>query len=469
MAEVWFSTGSGLRPNQPGTLTTGPKTAMGLLHEGMQARVQDLDCWDLRTREAKTPLLSGLGQLGTAFRMISRDHVPAFGLGLTQIMGYGTLMYAYAILLPRMAEDLELSLSFSFGVLSLGLFFGGLASPLAGHLVDRFGGRWVMTGGSIVAGFAVVLLSLVQGPFGLFLAILLAEAAGMFVLYNIAFASVARLALDVPTRQSISIITLFGGIASTIYWPLTLALYSAFGWQVTWIVLGISYLVVATPIHFLLLRAPLAELHKEDETRQALGPELSGQARRRGMLWMVISFVLSGYLVGAVMTLWVTNVQDLGHTAALAALAGAVIGPFKTVGRFFEMLVSRNMHPLTTYLLSLGLMLAGFSVLLAFGFTVPGLICAAALYGMGDGIKTIARGTLPLALFGQKGYGARLGWISLVQMGANASAPFAFAWLTQTFGGWWSFATMTFMLVSATIAYLWIPDPRRTDEADAEN
>lgn len=102
-------------------------------------------------------------------------------------------------------------------------------------------------------------------------------------------------------------------------------------------------------------------------------------------------------------TIWVTNIQDLGHTAAMAALAGAVIAPFKTVGQFFEMLVSRSMYPLVTYALSLGLMFSGFVVLLIFGFTLTGLLLAAALYGMGDRIKTITRGTLPLALFGPKG------------------------------------------------------------------
>ena len=176
---------------------------------------------------------------------------------------------------------------------------------------------------------------------------------------------------------------------------------------------------------------------------------------------MVISFVFSGYLMGAVMTLWVTNVQDLGHTAGMAALAGAVIGPFKTVGRFFEMVISRNMYPLLTYALSLGLMLSGFIVILGLGFTLPGILLGAALYGMGDGIKTIARGTLPLALFGPKGYGARLGWISFVQMGVNASAPFIFAWITQSFGGWWSFAAMTCVLIFAIATFFLIPDPRR--------
>ena len=103
---------------------------------------------------------------------------------------------------------------------------------------------------------------------------------------------------------------------------------------------------------------------------------------------------------------------------------------------------------------------------MVFGFTVPGLLIAAALYGMGDGIKTIARGTLPLALFGLDGYGARLGWISFVLKGANASAPFAFAWLTQAFGGWWSFAVMAVFLALAVGAFQWIPDPRRSTVAN---
>jgi hypothetical protein len=179
------------------------------------------------------------------------------------------------------------------------------------------------------------------------------------------------------------------------------------------------------------------------------------------MFWMVVSFLFSGYVMGAVMTLWVTNVQDLGHSAALAAIAGAVIGPFKTVGRFFEMLVSRNMYPLVTYALAMGLSLAGFAVLLTVGFTVPGVMLAAALYGMSDGIKTIARGTLPLALFGRKGFGARLGWISAASMALNASAPFVFAWLTQAHDGWWSFAVMAVCLCGAIATYVFIPDPRK--------
>ncbi|MEM5475678.1 MFS transporter [Pacificibacter sp. AS14] len=396
-------------------------------------------------------------------------YVPAIGLGVTQIMGYGTLMYAYAVLLPHMAEDLSLSLSTVFGILSLGLFFGGLASPIAGTLVDRFGGRYVMTLGTAMAATALVLLSAVQGKFGLFFAILLAEGAGMFILYNVAFASVARLDGPVPAKKSISVITLFGGVASTIFWPLTLALYNWLGWQDTWIVMGVALALICVPINFFVLRGPQKDHDAPQSREQDDWPELTGLARKRGMMWMVISFVFSGYLMGAMMSLWVINVQDLGHSAAMAALAGAVIGPFKTVGRGFEMLVSRNMYPMFTYFLSLALMLSGFAVLLVFGFTLPGVIIAAALYGMGDGIKTIARGTLPLALFGAKGYGARLGWISFVQLSVNASAPFVFAWITQMFGGWYSFAAMTLCLLAALATYFFISDPRRQPNAPSQD
>ncbi|MEC3862426.1 MFS transporter [Mesobacterium sp. TK19101] len=388
-------------------------------------------------------------------------YVPAIGLGITQIVGYGALMYAYAVLLPHMADDLSMSLSTVFGILSLGLFFGGLLSPISGTLVDRYSGRWVMTLGSVAAAAALMLLSQVTGPKGLFAAILFAEGAGMFVLYNVAFASLTRLDSDVPAPRAISIVTLFGGVASTIFWPLTLTLDGWLGWRDSWLVLGAMVLLICVPIHFLVLRGPAQDIGVGRTGKSNDWPELTGKARRQGMLWMMVSFIWSGYVPGAIMALWVTNVQDLGHTAAAAAFAGAVIGPFKTVGRFFEMLVSRNMYPMVTYVLSLGLMGSGLVVILTFGFSFAGMVTAAALYGMGDGIKTIARGTLPLALFGAKGYGTRLGWIAFVSMAVNASAPFAFAWATQVFGGWWSFAAMLACLCAAVLTYLLIPDPRK--------
>ena len=389
-------------------------------------------------------------------------YVPSIGLGITQIIGYGTLLYAYAVLLPKMAQDLGLSLSTVFGLLSVGLLVAGFVAPLSGVIVDRYGGRWVMTFGSVVAGVALMALSLVQGWVDLLIAIVVAQTASMFVLYNVAFAAVAQIETGVPTARAISIITLFGGLASTIFWPFTLMLSTHLDWAGTWVVLGAMVLLVCVPIHFVVLKGPPHSVHQAHGGADTPSwVPLQGAARRRGMFWMIVSFTFSGYLMGALMTLWVTNVQDLGHTAAMAAFAGALIGPFKTIGRGFEMLVGRNLHPLHTYLLATSLQCVGFVILLSIGISVVGLVVAAAIYGMGDGIKTIARGTLPLALFGTKGYGARLGWIAFVLTSVNASAPFTFAWLTQTYNGWTSFAVMAACLVCALLTYFFIPNPRR--------
>ena len=221
---------------------------------------------------------------------LNRDYLPAIGLGVTQIMGYGTLMYAYAVLLPEMAKDLGLTLSEVFGILSLGLFFGGLVSPIAGKLVDHCGGRWVMTLGSIAASLALMAMSQIEGRIGLFVLILVAEGAGMFVLYNVAFASVARLDLGVLPQRSISVITLFGGVASTIFWPLTLALFNRYGWETTWVILGFSALLICTPIHFFVLRGPERAAGAPKPDNSPDWPELTGHLRKQAMLWMVCFF-----------------------------------------------------------------------------------------------------------------------------------------------------------------------------------
>ena len=118
-------------------------------------------------------------------------YMPVCGLGLTQIMGYGTLLYSYAVLLPIMADELGLGLSDVFGLLSIGFFFGGLSAILAGFAVDRIGGRWVMSLGSVASAGGLWGLSQVTGPIGLTVAILLTQMAAMFVLYDVAFASIA--------------------------------------------------------------------------------------------------------------------------------------------------------------------------------------------------------------------------------------------------------------------------------------
>jgi MFS family permease len=171
---------------------------------------------------------------------------------------------------------------------------------------------------------------------------------------------------------------------------------------------------------------------------------------------MVLSFTFSGYIMGALMSLWVSNLEALGHSAAVAVTAGALIGPAKTAGRFFELIFGRALHPLITSFISLGLMTLGFSILLGFGATFAGLMVFAVLYGMGDGIKTITMGTLPLALFGPEGFGARLGGIAFIRMSVNSSSPFLFAWITEAYGGWTSFLAMALFVFMGLAALFFV-------------
>lgn len=394
-------------------------------------------------------------------KTFNKDFLPAIALGITVTIGYGTVYYAYSILLPYMANDLGIGLSQAFGFLSIGVFVGGLTMPAWGQIVDRFGGKWLMTIGAILSGLTLMPLAFVTNNYELLGAIALAEIFGLSILYSVAFPSITRLKLSVTPQQSISVITLFGGVASTIFWPSTLALYENIGWANTWLIWGVILIVVCAPLNFYALNRPEHDTRSEAKKQPLPYALVAKQHRKKALFGMLASFIVGGFAVGALMTLWVTNIQDLGHTAALAALAGGVIGPFKTVGRFAEMLISKNLYPLVTYHLSVALMVAGLVILLSFGFTVWGVLLAAAFYGMGDGIKTIANGTLPLALFGGEGYGKLLGWVNMAKGAFSASSPFVFAWITETYSGWWSFAAMFGCLVIAGIFAFLIPDPRK--------
>lgn len=400
-------------------------------------------------------------------RAFNKDFIPSMALGITVTIGYGTVYYAYSILLPYMAEDLGIGLSQAFGSLSIGVFVGGLVMPVWGYIVDRFGGKWLMTIGAVLSGLTLIPLAFVTNNYELLVAIALAEIFGLSILYSVAFPSVTRLKLSVTPKQSISVITLFGGVASTIFWPSTLALYENIGWANTWLVWGAVLIVICAPLNFYALNRPEHDEQSKTKKQPLPYPLISKEDRKKALFGMMLSFIFTGYAMGSLMTLWVTNIQDLGHTAALAATAGAVIGPFKTVGRFAEMLISKNLYPLVTYYLSVALMVAGLVALLTLGLTVWGVLIAAALYGMGDGIKTIANGTLPLALFGGEGYGKMLGWVNFTISTFKASSPFVFAWITESYSGWWSFAAMSACLVIAGVFALLIPDPRKYHRAQA--
>ena len=150
--------------------------------------------------------------------------ITVIGLGITQIVGYGTLYYAFAVLEPQISHEFGWSSSWSFGCLSLALLLGGLTGPWAGRLIDRRGARLVMALGSVASAIALVLLAASQNLVTFALALIIVEVTSVLVLYDAAFAALSQAAGSKAARRAITQMTLLGGFASTVFWPITLYL-----------------------------------------------------------------------------------------------------------------------------------------------------------------------------------------------------------------------------------------------------
>ena len=358
-------------------------------------------------------------------------------LGITQIVGYGTLYYSFAVLAPLIAADLGLSLSWIYGAFSAALLIGGLGAPVAGRLIDRHGARAVMITGSLVAAGALLALSQVRGLAGLGAAVLVVEVATLLATYDAAFAALTQHFGRARARRAITTMTLMGGFASTLFWPLTGWLMAQTDWRATLLIYAMLHLVVCLPLH---LSLPRPDLTRPDLTRPDLtrppddSPAPAGPTgdtaplpadRHARALWLLGgSFALSGFVYGAATACWVILFQGMGHSAAAAVIAGTLMGPAQVAVRVLDMGFGQRLHPVTTALIAGGLLAAALVVLgLAPGVTVAGWLFAIA-FGLSQGLVSIVRGTVPLALFGAVGFGARLGQLARLRMIAAALAPF---------------------------------------------
>ena len=351
--------------------------------------------------------------------------VPA--LGLTQIVGYGTIYYAYPILVPAIARDFGTSQTVMFTILSAGLLAGGVLAPMLGRLLDRFGAPNVMAAGS--ATCAVLLTALAHAPDLLTFAILIIaiEAIAFAVTYDSAFAT---LALREPgaTRTAITRLTLIGGFASTLFWPLTGWLVSEVDWRTTYLIYAGLHVALALPLHLWIARTPTpATSRARPETRPRPAFATLAPARLAWGFWVLgLSFAVTGMVIAAigVHLVPVLLARDLGQ---MAFVMGMLMGPAQVAIRLVEAGFWRDWHPLSVALVS--------------GFCVPAALLAllvpwdslalaavfAVLFGAGQGLASIVRGSVPLVLFGATGIGAQLGRLAALRNILGAAAPAVFA------------------------------------------
>jgi MFS family permease len=351
------------------------------------------------------------------------------GLGITQIIGWGTTYYA----LGALSGDIEAATGWPktlvFGAFSAALLLSGLISRYAGRLIDRQGGRRMMSLGSLAAAVGCLLLGSFATPLAYVAGWLILGIAMRLATYDAAFASLAQI---VPgnTRRAISYLSLFGGLASTVFWPVGHWLSLRFGWQATFLIYAGLHLLVCLPIHrHVLAEEPHARGTADDDAPPDDGPRLEGGARIEAMALLAAALALNGIVFAAISAHVIPLFEGLGFAGGTAVTLAALIGPSQVASRLGDILMGRHITPLQLGLLAFGLLPLALAAFAAGGFSWPAALLFALLYGASNGLVTIAKGAVSLALFGRRGYGELLGTITIPSLFLNAVAPTLFALL----------------------------------------
>lgn len=346
-------------------------------------------------------------------------------LAVTQVVSWGTLYYAFAIVARDIERELGLRAELIFGAFSWSLLVAGLAVTPVGILIDRHGGRLVMAAASLLCGAGFILLSCAQGPVSYFLAWSVLGVAMSGALYEAAFATLNH-RYGAGARRAISTLTLFGGFASTVFWPLTLQLNTMWGWRATYLWYGLLQLLLCLPLHLLLSAAPASQVPASEP--QAVADFSLQQALRHPAFWtLAFAFSANSFIFSALSVHLIPILQNYGHPVATVVLLAALIGPMQVAGRLAEMTIARRAHPATIGKVCFAMMPAALLGLLFLGHHqwVIALFCI--LYGLANGILTIVRGTVPQLLFGARHYGAISGALAGPSLLAKAAGPLAVA------------------------------------------
>lgn len=357
---------------------------------------------------------------------------PVLTLGITQIVGFGTLYYAFGVMVLPLSADLGITPTFAYGVLSAALLVGSLGATLAGRMIDRHGARVMMAAGSAACGMAFVAMAQIGTAWGLIATLTLAELIAPLVLYDAAFAAIAQAVGERRARRAITQMTLLGGFASTVFWPLTLALVETWDWRVAlWVFAGL-HVLICLPLHLSLPRPQRAQTTPSTEPPQ-FAP-LPPASHPRAMAFLAVGLSLSWAVMAAFSAQWVPVMAAIGLEQTVAVAAGALMGPAQVIARVVEMTVAGRRHPMETALVAMLCLAAAVAVL---ALAPVGAVTAsvfAVLFGIGQGLATMVRGTVPLVLFGLMGYATRLGRLAALRMVVAALAPFGMAGSMATLG-----------------------------------
>lgn len=358
------------------------------------------------------------------------------GLGTGQTLAFGTTLYLPAILAEPMANELGIPPGWAFGAFSLALVFAALLGPKAGARIDQFGGRTVLAVSSLIFAAGLALLGTADSLIMMCVAWCVIGVGMSMGLYESAFATLSWI-YGHDARGPITGITLIAGFASTICWPITAGLEAEFDWRTACYFWAVMHIVLGLPLNLFLIPRTKGDAHTTAEHETPIAPPAPTKLSRQDifnlpMILLAIVFATSWFTATAMAAHLPRLLQISGMDAAGALIAASLVGPAQVAGRLAEFGLLKKMHPLISSRLSALTHPVGAVLLLIFGGPVGMLFTS--LHGIGNGILTIAKGTLPLATFGPAGYGARQGYIMAPSRFAQAAAPFVFGLLIDDYG-----------------------------------
>ena len=375
-------------------------------------------------------------------------------LGITQITAWGTSYYCLGVLAGPISQDTGWSRGFVFLGFTVALLAMGLVSSTVGRAIDRHGGRAVMTLGTVCVSAGLFTLAHVRSE-PAYLAVWAFLGLGMrLCLYDAAFAALVQVAPS-RGRTAISYLTLFGAFASSVFWVVGHALNDQVGWRQTLVLFALINLVVCLPLHWLglarreaggVVTAPTGGSRTSPD-----GPPLEGRVRSVAIGLFALIMSLNGFVFGVISVQLVPMLEAAGLATAAAVWVASTKGVAQFGGRVVEIVFARNLRAITVGRIAVGILPPSL-LLLLFGTGHLAMVVAfTLLMGASQGVITIVRGAVPLALFGTKGFGAVLGAIATPVLIVNAAAPTVFAWIVDRWG--WGTARAV-LLVSCSAAWL---------------
>lgn len=370
-------------------------------------------------------------------------------LGIAQVISWGTLFYAIGVLGAPMRAELGVSDVFLFGAFTVGLLVSGMLAPLAGRHIDRHGGRAVLSAGSALGALSMAVLALCADRVTLTLGWLLAGAAMAGALYDPAFAALSYHAGE-RYRRAVTTLTLFGGFASTVFWPLSQVLLDAIGWRHTFAVYALLHLAVCLPIHLRVIPRAGAAAAPHAHTAP---PRAQADASLRAL---AAAFGVATFVFGIVAVHLINLLTAAGVPKGEAVAMSMLVGPMQVAGRIAELAVSRRVRAVHVGATAFTLMAASLAALLAVRGPGAAALLFVIAYGWGNGLLTIAKGTVPAELYGRGRLGSLLGYIARAGMVAKAVAPAAWpALLASGLARPWALGALLLCAASGAGVYAW--------------